>query len=317
MFKKCWLIALMFVLVLSATLLTAACDEHRSSSSTITLLSGCNRQQVSADGSATSTINPCQRLLVFSKTAAFRHTSIQNGKIALQKLASEHNFAIDLTEDSAAFTDANLAHYGAVIFLMTTGEIFNDNQQAAFERYIHAGGGFVGIHSASDTEYDWPWYGELLGAFNNVANKHSRILQTTVHVVDRTHPSTAMLPSLWVRTDEWYNFATNPRGKVHVLMTLDESTYTGGTMGADHPIAWWHDFDGGRSWYTAMGHTSESYYEPLFLAHLWGGITYAVGSGHKQTSISPRFDHVLLQQPIERTNVADVTRAKSLVLFHH
>jgi type 1 glutamine amidotransferase len=270
--KRYWWIALMLVLVLSATLLTVAYYFYRSS----TIHGGCNGQQ--AAGSASSTISPCRRLLVFSKTAAFRHASIKDGKIALQKLADEHNFVIDFSEDSTVFTDANLAHYGAVIFLMTTGEIFNDSQQAAFERYIRAGGGYVGIHSASDTEYNWPWYGQLLGAFNNVAHKHSSILQTTIHVVDRTHPSTVMLPSLWMRTDEWYNFATNPRGKVHVLMTLDESTYIGGTMGADHPISWWHNFDGGRSWYTAMGHTSESYYEPLFLAYLWGGITYAVGS---------------------------------------
>jgi len=312
MINRYWLIALILVLVLSATLLTVGYYVYRSS--TTTIHSGCNGQQASTGGSASSTISPCRRLLVFSKTDGFRHASIKDGKIALQKLAAGHNFAIDFTEDSTAFTDANLAHYGVVIFLLTTGEIFNDNQQAAFERYIRSGGGYVGIHSASDTEYDWPWYGQLLGAFLNIAHKHSRVLQTTIHVVDRTHPSTVMLPPLWVRTDEWYNFATNPRGKVHVLMILDESTYIGGTMGADHPIAWWHDYDGGRSWYTALGHTSESYYEPLFLAHLWGGITYAVGAGQKQVAISTRPDHILPQQLFEIVNFADVTMVKYLVL---
>jgi len=131
-----------------------------------------------------------------------------------------------------------------------------------------------------------------------------------------------MLPPLWVRTDEWYNYATNPRGKVHVLLTIDENTYIGGDMGYDHPIAWYHDFEGGRSWYTSLGHTSASYYEPLFLAHLWGGITYAVGTQQQQTSISPRPAHFLLQQAMltvnvtSVTNVTNITKIKRLILYH-
>ena len=224
-----------------------------------------------------ATGNCRKRLLVFSKTGAFRHASIKDGKIALQKLAVEHNFAIDFSEDSTVFNDGNLWQYNAVVFLLTTGNILGNAQKAAFERYIRAGGGFVGIHSASDTEYNWPWYGGLVGAYNNQLDKHSSVTRATIHVVDQTNPSTSMLPALWIRTDEWYNFAANPRGKVHMLMTVDEKTYIGGTMGADHPIAWYHEYDGGHAWYTALGHTSESYYEPLFLAHLWGGITYAIG----------------------------------------
>ena len=282
MVKRYWLIALILILVLAAALLTVTSLFHQSVAVTTTTHNGCNGPQTSSVTSASPTTGTCQpRLLVFSKTAAYRHASILDGKIALVKLAAAHNFAIDFTEDATVFTDANLAHYDAVVFLLTTGEIFDDNQQAAFERYIHAGGGYVGIHSASDTEYDWSWYGALVGSFLNRVNKHSKVMQATIHVVDRTHSSTSMLPPLWVRTDEWYNFATNPRGKVHVLLTVDERTYTGGTMGADHPIAWYHEYDGGRAWYTSLGHTSESYYEPLFLAHLWGGITYAVGTGKK------------------------------------
>src|SRR5437667_8230708 len=143
----------------------------------------------------------------------------------------------------------------------------------------------VGVHSASDTEYAWSWYGGLVGAYLDRIHGHSRIMQATIHVTDRTHPSTMMLPAVWTRTDEWYNFATNPRGRVNVLMTIDERTYKGGAMGVDHPIAWYHKYDGGRAWYTALGHTSESYYEPLFLAHLWGGIIYAAGA--KQSGIAP------------------------------
>jgi uncharacterized protein len=268
------------LLMLSVALLTlASCNLAPESARTVPQAqNGCSRQQVSTSSIGSPATHACQeRLLVFSKTGGFRHASIKDGKIALQKLAIEHNFAVDFTEDASVFTDANLARYDAVVFLLTTGEILNDSQQAAFERYIRSGGGYVGVHSASDTEYTWPWYGGLVGAYFDRIHGHSKIVQATIHVTDSTQPSTSMLSAVWVRTDEWYNFASNPRGRVHVLMTIDESTYKGGVMGADHPIAWYHEYDGGRAWYTAMGHTSESYYEPLFLAHLWGGIVYAVG----------------------------------------
>jgi len=271
MFRKPWLTLLALLLTLLVALLTlASCISKPPQSSS---QSDCSAKHSTPGGTG----NCRKKLLVFSKTGAFRHASIKDGKIALQKLAAEHNFAIDFSEDSTVFSDANLSQYNAVVFLLTTGNILDDTQKAAFERYIRAGGGYVGIHSASDTEYNWSWYGGLVGAYNNQLNKHSKVTQATIHVVDHTNPSTSMLPALWVRTDEWYNFATNPRGRVHVLMTVDEKTYIGGTMGANHPIAWYHEYDGGHAWYTALGHTSESYYEPLFLAHLWGGITYAVG----------------------------------------
>lgn len=282
--KKYWLITFSLVLLLAAVLLTAAsCNlVQKPPTATPGTQVSCNAQQASTNsGGSPSTTNQCiRRLLVFSKTGGFRHASIKDGKIALQKLATEHNFSVDFTEDAAAFSDANLAHYNAVVFMLTTGTILDDNQKAAFERYIRAGGGYVGVHSASDTEYAWSWYGGLVGAYFDRVHGHSKVVQATIHVTDRTHLSTMMLPALWVRTDEWYNFASNPRGNVNVLMTIDESTYKGGTMGADHPIAWYHEYDGGRAWYTALGHTSESYYEPLFLAHLWGGILYASGGSN-------------------------------------
>ncbi len=230
----------------------------------------------SNSGPASAQAQPA-RLLVFSKTAAFRHDSIPAAIVALRRLGQQHHIAIDFTEDSHVFTTANLARYAAVAFLMTTGTVLNSDQAAALERYIHSGGGFAGIHSASDTEYNWPWYGRLVGAYFDRVHGHSKVVRATVHVVDPHTPSTSMLPATWVRTDEWYNFATNPTGSVHVLLTVDEATYHGGVMGASHPIAWEHTFDGGRAWYTAMGHTIESYSEPLFLAHLWGGIVYAAG----------------------------------------
>ena len=142
------------------------------------------------------------------------------------------------------------------------------------ERFIQNGGGFVGIHSATDTEYDWAWYGQLVGSY---FDGHPAIQEAEVDVVDNAHLSTSGLPNPWLRTDEWYNFDPDPTGSVTVLLTVDESTYSGGTMGNPHPIAWFHEFDNGRSWYTAMGHTEASYSEPLFRQHLLGGIRYAAG----------------------------------------
>jgi cytochrome c len=213
-------------------------------------------------------------ILIFSKTSAFRHDSIPDGIAAIRELGKAHGFAVDSTEDAARFTDGELPRYKVVVFLNTTGDILDDTQKSAFERYIRAGGGFVGIHSASDTEYGWAWYGRLVGAY---FASHPAIQPATVLVEDLGHASTEGLPATWQRTDEWYNFRSNPRGHVHVLATLDEASYSGGKMGADHPIAWCQAIDGGRSWYTAMGHTKESYAEPLYRLHLLGGIESAAG----------------------------------------
>ncbi|NNE34632.1 MAG: ThuA domain-containing protein, partial [Rhodothermales bacterium] len=215
------------------------------------------------------------KALVFSKTAGFRHDSIDEGILAIQNLATAHLFEVDTSEDAGVFTDANLAQYDVVIFLNTTGDILNPDQQAAFERFIRLGKGFVGIHSATDTEYDWSFYGDLVGAY--FESHPPGTTSATVVVADRKHPSTAALSERWVRTDEWYNFQSNPRGNVHVLASLDESTYSGGSMGVDHPIAWCQNFEGGRSWYTAGGHTPESFTEPEFTDHLLNGIEWAAG----------------------------------------
>jgi cytochrome c len=216
-------------------------------------------------------------VLVFSKTAAFRHGSIPAGIDAIRELGVEHGFDVDVTEDAGAFTAENLATYDAVVWLSTTGDVLDDAQQAAFEDYIEAGGGYAGVHAASDTEYTWSWYGGLVGAY---FNGHPANQTATVDVADAAHPSTSHLPERWERFDEWYNFQANPRGKVHVLASLDESTYApgGGAMGADHPIAWCHYYRGGRSWYTGMGHTNESFQEPGFRQHLAGGILWAAGA---------------------------------------
>ena len=212
-------------------------------------------------------------MLVFTRTAGFRHESIPTGVAAVQALGERHGFAVEQTEDGAQLTDANLGRFAAVVFLSTTGDVLDATQQAALERFVRAGGGFVGVHSAADTEYEWPWYGQLVGAY---FNSHPAIQPATVRVADATHLSTRCIPAVWSRTDEWYNYRALPAAGTTILLTLDESTYSGGSMGASHPIAWYRRFDGGRAWYTGMGHTSESYAEPAFRDHLAGGILWAV-----------------------------------------
>lgn len=219
--------------------------------------------------------NSTPRVLLFSETRGFQHSSIPNALQALEELAATSGIQTDRAGDSdGVFTDTNLANYDAVVWLLTSGDVLNDSEQAAFENYIRSGGGYAGVHAASDTEYDWPWYGALVGAY---FARHPAIQTATQNVENASHPSTTHLAATWTRTDEWYDYSRNPRADVNVLLTLDESSYSGGGMGADHPSAWYHEFDGGRSWYTGGGHTEESYSEPDFRAHLLGGLRYAIG----------------------------------------
>ena len=215
------------------------------------------------------------KILVFSKTAGFRHANIPQGIAAIQQMGASNSFLVDATEDAAQFTTANLAQYKAVIFLSTTGDVLNTNQENAFTAFIRNGGGFAGVHSAVDTEYSWPWYGDLIGAY---FSSHPSIQSARIRVETATHPSTQGLPNPWTRSDEWFNFDRNPRSiGATILLTVDEMSYTGGTMGSDHPIAWYHAYDGGRAWYTSGGGTDTCYGEPLFLQHLLGGIKYVAG----------------------------------------
>jgi len=238
-------------------------------------------------------------VLVFSKTAGFRHDSIPAGITAIQQLATQNNFTVETTEDAAQFNATNLARFQAVIWLSTTGDVLNASQQTAFENYIRSGRGYVGIHAAADTEYGWAWYGGLVGAY---FQSHPAIQNATVRVEDRTHPSTASLPATWPRNDEWYNYRTNPRSQVHVLATLDESTYSGGSMGADHPIAWCRAYDGGRSWYTGGGHVAASYSDTNFRNHLLGGIRYAA-QATGTCPVTPAPTNLALNKPATASSV--------------
>jgi type 1 glutamine amidotransferase len=211
-------------------------------------------------------------ILVFTRTAGFRHASIPAGVRALRRLGREGGLAVDVTEDPGWFSDGGLRRYRAVVFLHTTGRVLEPGGRAALERYLGAGGGWVGVHAAADVDPGWPWALGLVGA---EFTGHPPIQRGDVLVEDPAHPSTGALPGRWTRTDEWYNFRASPRARVRVLLRVDESTYRGGTMGGDHPVAWCRRYAGGRSWYTALGHTEASWRERPFLEHLLGGIRWA------------------------------------------
>jgi cytochrome c len=228
------------------------------------------------------------KVLVFSKTSGFYHESIPNGIAAIQKLGAENGFEVDTTKNAEYFNEENLAQYAAVIFLSTTGDVLNHYQEADFERYIQSGGGYVGIHAAADTEYEWGWYGRLVGGYftdhPGINDPHPNVQPGKITKTTEKHPSVDFLPESWERTDEWYSYKkVNPNTKK--LLLLDEASYQGGFDMGEHPIAWYHDFDGGRSWYTGGGHTKESFEEPEFLQHLLAGINYAIG-GNKELYFS-------------------------------
>jgi type 1 glutamine amidotransferase len=225
-------------------------------------------------------------VLVFSRTAGFRHGSIPDGIACLRELGEQHGFTTGHTEDAAAFNAEQLSVYDAVVFLNTTGDVLNDEQQAAFEDWYRDGGAFLGIHSAADTEYDWPWYGQLVGAY---FRSHPRIQPARLIIAQHDHPAIAHLGGFphfetWTRTDEWYDFRAQPAGSTTTLLRLDGATYNGGRIGDDasmrrtHPICWSHEFDGGRAIYTGGGHTNESYREPDFRRHLLGCLAWALGA---------------------------------------
>jgi cytochrome c len=239
------------------------------------------------------------KVLIFSKTAGFYHESIPTGMEAIAKLGKENGFDVDTTTQSEMMNEENLKQYAAVIWLNTTGDVLNQYQEADFERYIQSGGGYVGIHSAADTEYEWGWYNRLVGAYF-LSHPHNQ--EAKINVVDKSHPSTSFLPEVWTRFDEWYNYKSF-YNEVNVLLELDEASYQpgAGAMGK-HPIAWYHNYDGGRAFYTGGGHTHESYSEELFLKHLLAGIQYAIGENKK-----PDFSKATTQRVPEENRFEKIT----------
>lgn len=263
------------------------------------------------------------KVLVFSKTAGFHHESIADGNVALLKLGADHGFEVDTTTDARMFHDDTLQKYSAVVFLNPTGDVLNHFEEAAFERYIQAGGGYVGIHAAADCEYDWGWYGRLVGGYflshPGVNDTFPNVQEGVLHVVDNNHPATKELPEEWKKRDEFYNFKKRNPG-VQVLLTIDEKTYNGGENGDNHPMAWYHEYDGGRAFYTALGHTSESYTDPLFLKHILGGIEYAIGDNHeldfeKATTQIPPEDNRFTKTPLIEGQLFEPTEMTILPNF--
>lgn len=213
------------------------------------------------------------KVLIFCKTNGYHHASIAGGTVAIKKLGEENGFDVDVTEDSTQFRYKILKKYAALIFLSPTGKVFGPEEEKALQKYIHHGGGFLGIHAATDCEYNWQWYGDLVGGY---FKSHPKQQQANIIVVDKDNPATKGLPETWSRWDEWYNFKyLNPN--IHVLLKIDEKSYTGGENGDNHPMAWYHEYEGGRSFYIELGHTDESYSDPVYLGLLLGGIQYAMG----------------------------------------
>ncbi|MEV5974069.1 ThuA domain-containing protein [Streptomyces sp. NPDC051921] len=216
-------------------------------------------------------------VLVYTRTAGYRHDSIPAGAAALAELATAEGFFTETTEDPAVFTPHRLARCAAVVLLSTTGSVLTDAGRAAFEAYVRAGGGLLAVHAAANAEPDWPFYGELLGTRFDA---HPELQPGTVCVDAPDHPATGPLPRRWEWTDEWYNFTANPRATgVRVLARADETSYRGGTLGADHPLVWCRDAapDRGRFLFTALGHTPEAYADPAFRAHLAGSLRWVSG----------------------------------------
>ncbi|MDO6801316.1 ThuA domain-containing protein [Wenyingzhuangia sp. 1_MG-2023] len=217
-----------------------------------------------------------KKVLVFSKTAGFRHKSIPTGISTLKEMAERKQWQIDFTEDASLFNDVNLQQYQTIVFLNTTGDVLNRTEEKAFENYIRNGGGYMGIHAATDTEYDWPFYAEMIGA--QFASHPKQQTVTLIKNKDCKHPATDHLPDSFNKFDEWYNFKKPVAKHANILLSLDESSYTGKRMGAEHPIAWYHTYEGGRVFYTGMGHTDKIYTDPDFITHIEKGIDWTLGN---------------------------------------
>jgi TonB family protein len=211
-------------------------------------------------------------ILAFSKTAD-KHESIKAGQKALRELAAVNNFDIDFSEDSTVFNDAALSKFNVILFLNTSGNILDENGEKAFQKFIHNRGGFVGLHGALDTEYDWEWYGKLIGTHCKGSEETHKAV---VRVINKNHPSTEDLPYTWEAEAEWCMLTNKLADDVKILAVIDEVTVQGEKM-LFSPYCWYHEFDGGRAWYTSGGNKAEDYSSPLFRKHLVGGIKYAAG----------------------------------------
>ena len=227
---------------------------------------------------------PHPRVLIFSKTAAFRHDSIPIAIAALKDLGTKAGFQVTATEDATLFNDDELQKFDTVVMLSTTGDVLNDSQQVALEKFMSQGKGLVGIHASTDCEYDWGWYGKTMGAY---FQNHPRIQTAEIDVCDPWNPSTYFMDKTWTWQDEWYNFRPQSWKGIRVLATLNEKSYEGGNMGY-HPIMWAREMSRGRVWYTNLGHRAETYAQQTFLRSVQEGIFWV-----SQANRSSYFNHKL------------------------
>lgn len=220
------------------------------------------------------------RVLIFSHSTGWRHKSIETGVEALKALGAREGYEMVATEDPAIFSTESLKDFDAIILLNTTADGKTENsywfvgeRKAAFKAFVQNGGGIVGIHAATDSHYDWPWYGKMIGGY---FKRHPKGTPTgTLTVVNADHPSTADIPTEFVRTDEWY-YVKDFNTDVTLLVTIDPVSI-GQPDEGPQPVAWFHEYDGGRVFYTSMGHTNETYAEPIFLSHVAGGLHWVLG----------------------------------------
>ncbi|MDH5604924.1 MAG: ThuA domain-containing protein, partial [Cyclobacteriaceae bacterium] len=257
------------------------------------------------------------KILVFSKTVGYRHKSIEAGVEAVKEMGIKNGMKVIHTENAEVFTEDSLKGYSAVIFLNTTMDVLDYYQQADFERYIQSGGGFVGIHASADTEYDWTWYGELNGAY---FKSHPKVQPAKLKVVDKSNPCTAMWEEVFDHEDEWYNYKNIYEG-IKPLLMIDETSYTGGENGDFHPMSWYHEYDGGRSFYTNLGHREETFSNELYRQHLLEGIKYAIGPNKRDYSkaksdripLENRFARSILLQNLNEPMEIDVLDDDNLI----
>lgn len=229
-------------------------------------------------------------VFLFTKTDGWHHKSINAAVTAMEKLSRKHHFSMEWHEDAARINEENLEQYDAIVFLLTTGNILNDDQQRALEKFVQAGKGFVGIHSASDTEYQWDWYAKMVGRNFHI---HPLIQTAELTVIDRRFPGMERMPDRFLWTEEWYEFSAEKIDTLNYILSVDESTFdpkavwddkSGEGMGGFHPVAWYHEYDGGRAFYTALGHMGSTYNDTLFMEHIYGGLYWAAtGKGIRAT----------------------------------
>lgn len=240
------------------------------------LFAGCGKKE--------EVIQP-DAILIFHKTMGYRHSSIETGIKTLSEIITAQGYEVQVTEDAEIFQEDTLSGFAAVIFLSTTGDILNGAQQAVFERYIQRGGGFLGIHAAADTEYKWPWYNGLVGGYFESHPNDPNVRKARVTKTDQSHPATSHYEDSFERTDEWYNYRNMDPSIIPLLM-LDESSYEGGTMDGNHPITWYHEYDGGRAFYTGFGHTEETFSEEAFRQMIEKALAYVASDGLNMTLAS-------------------------------